>query len=217
MAKMTDEQFDALLGEILREAGERLTEEDREWHDKVPEDFRKAGRDTIAAMSALVLPRKKPRLPPGKRLLLAAALTLSAAGAVTAGGYYGIPSVHAWVDGRIAAVARENETARRPADYVIPDPGEEFTLRDEAFTGGMAYRWFVTDRRQVIVEIAPELPENLSFQGESVAVAGLPAVYSEEEQALLLFDGNAEIYIGYWNGTREETIAYAETLLEANR
>ena len=216
-SEMSAEEFDALLEKALKYNGDRLYEEDRQWHDKVPESFEKTGLDTLTAMSAALAKPAKPRVGFGKKLLVAAVLSLSAAGAVTAGVYYGSPQVRDRVNERIVASSAAAE--RRPADYAIPDPWEDYELRGEAYTDTMTYKWFVHERKQVIVEIAYNLPEGMDdlSGGEAVAVGGVPGVYSAAEQAILLHDGGVDIFIGYWNGSREDTLAYAEALLDANR
>ena len=57
----------------------------------------------------------------------------------------------------------------------------------------------------------------LAVDGEAVVVGGVPGVYSAAEQAVLLHGSGIDIYIGYWNGSREDTLAYAEALLQANQ
>lgn len=215
LSELSEREFDALLEDALRDAGSRLYRDDLAWRERVPEHFTRAGRDAIAAMStALVKPAK--HLGFGKKLILGAALTLSAVGMVTAGAYYGSPAIRECVNTRIAAASAEAE--RRPMDYVIPDPWEEYELRGEAYSDTMIYKWFVHDRKQVIVEIAYNLPEGMDelSGGESVTVGDVPGVYSETEQAILLHHGGIDIYIGCWNGSREDAIAYAAALLAAN-
>lgn len=207
---MTTEEFDALLEESLRYTGDRLYEEDRTWRDSVPDSFASAARASVADPV-----RTRPVLPAAKGILLAAVLTLSAAGAVTAGVYYGSPAVREAVNRRI--VAADAAQAKAPADYVIPDPWEEYELVDEAAGDSMVYKWFRKDKKQVLVEIGYRLPADMQLTGEAVTVGGLEGVYRAESPAVLLHGDGVDIFIGCWNGSREDTLAYAAALIEANR
>ena len=98
-------------------------------------------------------------------------------------------------------------------------PLAKVTVTDEAAGENMVYRWFNGGRRQVLVEIAAQLPEGDATvaDAEAVAVGGVPGFYSESARTLLLVDGETKLLIRYWNGGREEIMEYAETLVEANR
>lgn len=214
--EISDARFEALLREMLAEAGDALCREDALWRDQVPESVKRAARDAVAAIPTAPALRAGPRLPLGRRVLLGAVLSLSAAGMATAGAYHASPTLRAWVDSRIAAPSAQAE--RMPGDYAIPAPWDEYEVTDAAQSETVNYAWFVRGSEQVLVEIALRLPDGVGDlpDGAPVSVGGLEGLYSEQKNALLLCDRGAYIFIKYWNGGMEDVLTYAEALLAAN-
>lgn len=214
---ITDEAFEALFAEMLGRRGNLLIAEEARWHDRVPERVRNAGFAALASPAAgSVLP--KPRLPLVRGLLIAAAAAV-AAGAVTTAAHHTLPALCEYAEHAPFFAAAQPDDARAPEEYVIPAPWEDYTVRDEAASEHMLYKWFGGGRKQVLVEIARTLPEDLSQTGalEAVVVSGTAGAYCEENRSLLLYDDRMCIYIRYWNGSRDDVFDYAAALIEANQ
>lgn len=215
---ITDEAFGELFREMLERKGSSLNREEAQWRGRVPESFKASGR---AALAALAVSPKAPKLrfPGAGRILLTAAVTLAAAGTVTAGAKYAVPAVKAYIESRPAVTQSVAESARDPREYAIPAPWEDYTIQDEASGERMVYKWFGGGRKQLLVEIAWQLPEDSNQPGEleTVFFGDLWGTYCEENRSLLLHDGAVSVYIRYWNGGREDVLAYAEAFIEANQ
>lgn len=215
-------EFDTLLREIFEDAGDRLWAEDRLWHDRVPDSAKAAGRETLSAMSAaLVRPARPGRaagLTLGKRLLIGAAVLLSSASLVTSAVFYASPALRERAAARFVADAAQ-PGAKAPAEYVIPAPWEEYEITDEGEGEAMVYKWFDGGRKQVLVEIAGRIPADYTVPADAAPVSpgGLYGLYSDTDETLLIEDGGVYIVIRYWNVEEDEALAYAETLIAANR
>lgn len=210
---ITDDALDSLLYELFERKSAALAETEAYWHDRVPERFRNAGRDALLMLSAPAARVRTPRR--GLALGLAAVL---AAGAVSAGALALSPSLRGRASALFGAAYTEPLREREPMDYVIPSPGEEFTVRDEAAGQAMVYRWYGAEHSMVLVEIARELPEDAAQteDAEAVTVGGMWGSYCADTRSLLLHDGAVSILIQYWNGEREDILAYAEAFAAAN-
>ena len=104
---------------------------------------------------------------------------------------------------------------------MIPDPGEEYAVTDEAVSQTLVYRWYSSREKELLVEIAYRLPEEQTLDGpvEYRAVGGMWGTYAEAERTrlLILRDSDVLILIELFGGEEEELKAYAQHLAEANR
>jgi hypothetical protein len=108
-----------------------------------------------------------------------------------------------------------------PGDYVIPSPGEDFTVTETVDDQRLVCRWFTSAEQELMVQIAYKLPlEITGAEGtEIIDLNGrVAAVYLEQgEQKLVeLRDGEILLQIEYYNADKEEVLAYAAALAEAN-
>lgn len=227
------------LGELMREYALRLDRtierDEREWRDRVPESL----DNRVAALAAGAIPfepaldRLMPRpstvvkkaasaAAKGGMALKAIAITVAAAAAVSAGACAASPAVRGRVGGLLAACARISDTrsALSPGDYIIPSPGEGFTVTDEAKSANMHGCWFTSDDREALVQIAASLPEGteVSEDAEAIPVGDRWGTIEETESTcvLILNDGGVMIRVEFWGAQRDEVIDYAAGLLAEN-
>ena len=225
-------------GKISRRTFEALMRQRREqeqvWNTAVPKHTDQAAERAFRQMEAMV----------AAGVPIAAGATAAkaaggskAAGAVTAVKVLAVAAAGAAVIGMgtLAAVpaARQGlgqllaperaETAqtvsRLPGAYVIPSPGEDFTVTDQAQSDTLNARWFTSAHQQVLVQIARQLPEESSEgAAEAVTAGGLSgALYqSGSTQVLLLRDGDVLLRVQYFNGDRDTLLAYGQALAAAN-
>lgn len=233
--KITNERFE----EIMREARvARYLRMDEQYRDEVPEHIDRAAdrafRQMEAWIAAGVILSPAPEAPPlpkaagtatkaagAAAALKATAVTLSAALLISAGGYLASPTLRQTVNGVLGIEAASPDTrrsARAPADYVIPSPGEGYELREDLSTETVAAKWFVAERRLLMVQIAKELPEEPTGVGEVVTVGDMVGMAYEidGDQQLLLRDGELSILIKMYNADRQELLDYAEQFALAN-
>lgn len=224
--RLTGRRFDALMREYVDRRGGALLAEEELWRDRVPDRADAAAEKTFrrlraCAATGVPLPTPASILPAAgaaAKAVKTVALTLAAAGVIGAAAYTAAPVLRDARGGGIAAVRRAAE--RKPAEYVIPDPGGDLTVTDEGSSGKMAYRWFGSPEQELIVEIAYAVPEELAGdgQGEITAVGSMwgELWHGEHTELLVLHDGAICITIEYFNADRDELMAYAESLVRAN-
>lgn len=121
---------------------------------------------------------------------------------------------------RIRAEQGADRPAKKPGDYIIPSPGEDFEVTDESQSERVTARWFTAERSQVLVEIAYKLPDELvrTEDIEYVTAGGLPGtLYETEEMSILiLWDGDVYILIEYFNAGDSALMDYAAALAATN-
>ena len=228
--KISNERFDEIWQEARVERYLRISEQ---YRDEVPEHIDRAADRAFRQMEAWIaagaipspapetppppVPRRAVRLSAGTGAAKIAAAALGAAVLVAAGSCAAIPALRDAVSEAlgIEAVQHGNEprrSARSPGAYVIPSPGEDYELREDISTDTLAAKWFVAERRLLMVQIAPELQELPTGEGEAVTVGGMVGMVYEVDgdQQLLLRDGGNSILIRMYNAQREELLDYAE-------
>lgn len=222
--------FAAMLREMLNDEGGALLEEERRWHDRVPAQLDRTAMACLSAPSAAAAERpiRTPSLPAsaalsGWRLALAG---LGAAALLAAGTVAAVPALRARVVSLLPAPAVQETEAPgllgdSPGDYQIPLPGPDYTVTDEARSERLAYRWFTSPDRELLVKIAYRLQEDRAAGGETeyVQLGPLWGTYCEADSTrlLILRDGPVFLLFESWGGTREELVEYAERLIASNR
>ena len=228
-------KFESLMQAYAAWEDEEIRAAEREWHDKVPDSLDRAVHELCAgalpaaplllsgSAAVQVCARGGKATSAGLKAVKGAAIGLAAAALVTAGAYTFSPAVRELAAGlfRCETVTEQvRASARSPADYSIPSPGEGYALTDEARGERLYYRWFTAPRRQLLVEIAYRLPEDVT-QSENVELVELGGLWGTLSEAvgtelLILRDGEVFILIELFNGSREELMEYAEALTAAN-
>ena len=235
-----DERFESLLRSYALRLDREIAVEDAAWGGRVPERLDRriealtlgAGAAGAAALAGTGLRKTTTVGRFGARLgrlgLLGAikglVAALAAAALLLGGAYLVSPVVRETVENAVSGLrtAPEPSTALpdSPADWVIPSPGADFKLRDEAGSGTMQGRWFTNEARECMVQIAARLPggSSLGDGAEPVEIGGLPGEYQDTglTQVLLLRAGDTLIRIEFWGAERGEVIEYAERLIESN-
>lgn len=216
--------FDTLMEELLRVDGERLLAINRSRAADVPAGVDAAARRALGQLGKTAAAGRAAAGGVARRVVLPAVVGLAAVTAVTAGGLAASPALRdraADALGFLSDTAPRRVQTRSPADYVIPSPGEDFTVQEEASGGTVVYKWFASDTKAVLVEIAGRLPEDAAVpeEAEPAAVEGGVGWYYELDAAnyFRFTDGGAEILISFRNADRETLLAYAERFIEANR
>lgn len=223
--RISNKRFDCLMrayrAELLMEEGPAL-------RGQVPESTDRAAERAFRKMEACIASGSA--VPAGRAAVKAAAKAGAAAkilavivgGSVLigAGSYAASPAVRERV-GRLFSYAHTDRAARRsPGEYVIPSPGEGFSVTDELVSEYMHGCWFTMGEREVLVQIAEELPPEAGQDGgaEVVTVGGAWGTYAEtgDTLTLILHDGDVLIRIETLGADREGLLAYAAALLAAN-
>ena len=218
-----NDDFALLMDALAREEGARLLRENEAWRDRVPEKGDRAVRAGLAALGAGLAAAGVRRSAGLLRRVLLPLLAGVTAAAVAAGGVVAaVPSLResfcAWLSapGGAAAVG----AARSPGDYLIPAPGEDFTLREESRSDTVQYKWFEAGERAALVELALRLPEDGSVpeSAEPAAVGSLRGFCWQRDAAwyLTLTDGEVSILISLKNADREALFTYAALFAAAN-
>lgn len=226
--RLTNREFEILMREHIDRRGAWLLSENARWAGSVPEHTDRAAEKAFRTLSACaaagaplpvpsVLARSAKAAAVGAGIK-ALAVTLAASAVIGAGAYAAAPKVHELLGAAHSVTANARHLA--PADYVIPDPGGDFTLTDEGASNKMAYRWFGSPEQELIVEIAYALPDE-AVQDEKIEVMNAGSMWgtvseAEHTQLLILRDGDVFIVIEYFNAGREELAAYAEAFAQAN-
>ena len=232
-AKRTDADalFQALTREFALRMDRQIEREDREWSDRVPESMDRMAAGLLSgSLPAVYIFGEPTVIHSAKRLARRAsralavritAVALAASAAVGAGGYAASPALRETVSAVLTAQRSETAPERTPGEYVIPSPGEGFSVTDEAVGTKTRGCWFTSADREMLVQIACRLPEGaeLSDDAELLFVDDVPAYYEQTDttRVLLLRDGGVLIRIEIWGAEQEELIDYARRLLEANR
>ena len=224
----TDERFGSMIEEMVRAEGDELLKTEELWHAAVPKST------DAAALAAIgtVLPYAAPavgRAAAGSGLLKAAkaaAIALGAAAVVAVGAVTVSPTLRGEVSAllsgaeRPAVVQSVQQQRAVPGAYVIPSPGEDFAVTQTVDDERLVCRWFTSDTQELMVQIAYKLPQEITglADTEPVEVNGTSAVYLEQgDQKLLeLRDREVVIQIEYFNAEKDEVLAYAALLAEAN-
>ena len=226
MERISDERFIELMKRANHERYLRISEK---YRDEVPECFDRAAERAFGEMAAWVAAGAIPSEPPQRASLPKSAATsgigarilavvLSAA-VIGGAGYAAVPAVRNAVNGVLGFVqTAPAQAAKQAADYIIPSPGEGYELREDVTTDNMAVKWFVAERRLLLVQIADELPELPTDGGETVTVGGTAALaYDiEGDQQLVLLDNGMIVLMKMYNASREELLDYAEIFAAAN-
>lgn len=227
---------DDWLGELMHQYALRLDRDierdEAQWRDRVPESLDKR----ITALAAGILPAESAleRLAPrhtgaGKRAASAVktgtalrtiAIAAASAAVISVGAFTVSPTVRERVDAWFDICAVQARRAAAPGEYIIPSPGERYTVTDEAQSARMHGCWFTSEEREVLVQIAQSLPDGaeVSDDAEAVVVGGCAGLIEEngDTQVLILDDGGVMIRVELWGGDRDEIIDYAGRLLSAN-
>lgn len=229
--KISGARFDELMAQARADRFLRLN---AAWRDRVPAHTDRAAERAFRQMEAWIAagavpaqaqpPAAETRLPRraggagASAALKLAAVTTSAAVLLGAGSYIASPAVRDAVNGALGAARTADAGSRRPADYVIPSPGEGYTLRADVATDTMAAKWFVADRRLLMVQISGQLPEEPEGDGEIVVVGGMVgmAYDVEGDRQLIIRDGENSILIKMFNADRQELLDYAAVFAAAN-
>lgn len=219
----TMDEFDMLMYELVHEEGPRLLEENRRFRDKVPPRSEASARAVIAALGAGTAAKRALGLAgQGKLLTLAAAVTLTAA--ITGGALIASPTVRQHAGRAVSAVVEtvtaQRAASRAPGDYIIPSPGEEFTVQESVDTDTLAYVWFAAGDRAALVEIASKLPEGTAIpeDAEPMPIGGTVGLCYEIDAAQYMIwqDGGVTILISLKNEDRQALLDYAERFAAAN-
>lgn len=224
--RISVKQFDTLMREYRID---RLLSQEEELSALVPESTDRAAERAFEQMRLAVATGAPVSFRPTKAAgaslgAKAAAIAVSAAVLAGAGTCAISPAAREYAVRAISAVIQsvqpEKSAARQPGAYIIPSPGEDFTVTDESQSERMTAKWFAGGRRQMLVEIAYKLPDELvkTEDIEYVTVGGLPGTLYETEgmELLVLRDGSVYILIEYFNAGREALMEYAEALLAQN-
>lgn len=216
---ISDEVLDELFREYERQEEKRCKAVNEQWKSRVPESM-----DSMVRALALGAIPAKPKLmkavAAGSAAVALKVTAVAVASALTLGvGAYAVsPAVRDCVDSIISGKAYDQK--RGPKDYVIPDPGEDYSLTDEASGENMTAKWFTSDKAELMVQIAYRLPEdpNSSENVDLVTVGPLWGTYQEAENTglLILRDGEILILIETWGAERAELMSYAEMLVQSN-
>lgn len=230
--KVTNARFDALMEDARTArclALEAESDPPPAHTDRAAENAFRRMEAAVAAGAALTLAASGRRGAAAARFgtlltaLKRAAAALLASALLLAGSYALFPDLReaagallGLTDTRV--IETPGRAERSPTQYEIPSPGEGYELREDVSTDTMAARWFVAERRLLMVQIARELPDVPTGEGELVTVGGLTvAAYDVDgDQELLLYDGEISILIKMFNASRDELLAYAEVFAEAN-
>lgn len=230
------------LGDLMLRYGEQedrlIRDGETRWRGKVSDSMDAMVRDLGAGILPAVLildsagsapaipaPKKRIRAARAKAVSVSAAvralaLTIAAAVVLSVGACVVSPTVRGLTKQVFTSVlGAESVPARTPDSYIIPSPGEDFSLTNEAEGDNMLARWFTSDRMEALVEIAYRLPENTSADaGEVVTVGDMWGTYRETggTGVLILRDGDVYIHVEFWGADREEIMRYAEALVQAN-
>ena len=234
MARRND-WLEKLLWEYAAAEDRRLSAAEQTWRRRVPPEL----DETVRRLQSGDLPpkpllgrpcpaRSLPHAAPARAAggLTAGRVTLlsAAAAALLAGGAYTLsPPLRAAVNALFCPPAQQQEEhvqQRTPREYVLPSPGEEFTVTDEAVGETMQGRWYTSEEMEVLVQVAYRLPEDTSHTEnvELVTVGRLWGTYHEAggTRLLILRDGEVFIHIEFWGAEKETLFAYAELLAAAN-
>lgn len=233
--KLSGRGFDELMRDARIERFLRLNED-----GAVPEHIDAAAENAFEAMRAWAAVGAVPAAAGGAAFarsaggirhisgLKVAAITVGAAALIGAGGYIASPAVRGAIDSAIQIQSRETgsvsvreaQEQKHPGDYIIPDPGDGFTLREEVAADHTAARWFEDGNRQLMVQIAWQLPEEPDEDDrlKTVVVGGIPGTLYDVDgdKQLILRDGRVVILIKMWQADTDEILAYASALTEAN-
>lgn len=206
---------------------------EKAYADAVPASVDQAADDALQKMQGWIaagaLPHEKPLSAAGKTSVSIAkagigvkiaAVVLTAA-LLGAGTYAAVPAARDAVSALISAeraAAQPGRRDRQPADYVIPDPGEGYALREDVSTDTMIGKWFVSDRSFLMVQIAKKLPDIPADGGEAIAVGSTAGMMYDVDgdQVLVLFDGDMTVLIRTYTENRQELLDYAELFAAAN-
>lgn len=226
-----NEWFRSLDSDTVEREGTRLLRLEREWHDRVPERADRAAKDVIAlsrfaALAVLLSPLllRRPAFRPVGRLvssiagkIVAAALIVAVT--VSAGVLVVSPELQSRLGIRGGTEPRQTELAAEPRTYRIPSPGEQFTVTENGEGDQVRYIWFTSEDQIILVEVLNYYPEEMTRGAEAISVGGTPASYSEGGNAktLVVQDGDISLVIQASGFVRDEILAYAGLLLEANR
>lgn len=230
--KISDERFMEIMRQARADRDLRISEE---WKDKVPEHADEAADRAFKQMEAWIamgaIPALTSEASAGRRgrsgktakamgagaHVKITAAAVAAAVVIGAGSYAASPGVRRAVSG-LCAVGEKTESPRAPAAYEIPSPGEGYSLREDVSTDTMTARWYTAERRLLMVQIAYELPEEPSGEGDAVIVGRMPGMAYDVkgDQQLVIRDGDVSILIKMFNADRQELLDYAAALAEAN-
>lgn len=216
MRRISGREFDRLMRDY---ALDRLVERQDELNAAVPDSTDRAAEQAFRKMEAMVSSGAysgAARAGAAAAAAKAVVISVTAAAVLCAGSYALSPTVRSAVDGLVGIEAPA--PSKQPGEYIIPSPGEDFSVTDEAEGERMAARWFKSDRQQVMVQIAYRMPEDIDTGQEFITVGGLPGTLTEADdtETLTLRDGTVIIRIQYFNADREELIGYAERLISMN-
>ncbi len=233
--KITNARFEELMREARIERSLRIVDRNSEVPAHVDEAADRAFRQMEAWIAAGVILSPAPEILPlpkaagasgaaaGLTALKIAAVTVGAAALIGLGSYAAVPALREAVNDSLGAAQTQSlrevqREAKAPADYVIPSPGEDYSLKEELSTGTVAAKWFVAERRLLMVQIAPSLQETPPADSETVTVGAMVGALWEQEgdRLLLLHDGQVTVLIRMFNAERQEILDYAEAFAEAN-
>lgn len=217
--------FESMMRELVQTEGAKLLEEEKVWRGRVPEHIDKTAHLALSAGAAAQAPIRAGFA--ARHAVRAAAGIVAAAIAVTGGTLAVSPAARARAaelfGGAEAAsgayVARRSE--KTPGDYVIPAPGGDYTVTDEASSERIRYKWFTSSEREVLVEVAYRLASGAydAADAEFVFLSdGSMGTYREDDSSasVVLQDGEIDIRITFSNAVQEDVLSYTEQLIAAN-
>lgn len=228
-AKITKARFDELMAHARFE---RYLGIDELYSDRVPEHIDRAAERAFHRMEAWIAagaipgtvpePPTMPKAAGAAAAMKATSIALASAVLIGVGSYCAVPAVREAVNGCLGiktAISDASYSAKSPADYVIPSPGDGYELREQIDSDTVKAGWFVAERRLLMVQIAPELQELPTGEGEVVVIGSMvgTAYEIDGDRQLLLYDGGMTILIRMYNADRQELLDYAELFEAANR
>lgn len=218
--------FESMMRELVQTEGAKLLEEEKLWRGRVPRDIDSAAR--MALSSGAIIKAAAPvkaGIAAGHGARIAAAI-VAAAVAVSGGIYAASPAVRARTaelfggSGASTGIFAARQAEKSPADYIIPAPGEDYEITDEATGDSMRYIWFTSSEREVLVEIANRLTDGAYDPGAEILFLsdGSMGAYSggEDSASLVVQDGDIDIRVTFSNAEQDDVLSYAELLIAAN-
>ena len=224
MPEQTD-AFESMMRELVRDEGARLLEGEKAWRGLVPDSIDKVAYAAIAAGTAA----KAAPAAAGfavKNIIKAAAVAVAASLVVTGGACVVSPAFRARVsdlltgtEGAGSAYVQKNAD-KTPGSYAIPSPGDAYEITDEAVSERVQYKWFTSDEREILVEVAYRLPGNDAEAAGEVLVlsGGLWGAYTEDggTKTAVLHDGDIDVRITFSNAEKDDILSYAELIASQN-
>ncbi len=232
--EFTDERFGSLMKEMVRTEGEELLKVEETWHAAVPKSTDEAAMAAIGTVMPFAAPaagsaaagHAAAGAAVGKAVKTAAvalaALAVVAVGAVTVSPTLRDNVSALLTGGNSSAVSQSVHQGRAvPGDYMIPSPGEGFTVTQAVDDERLLCRWFTSDVQELMVQVAYKLPAEIAgAEGSEPVRLGetIAAVYFEqgEQKIVELRDGEIVLQVEYFNAEKDEVLAYAALLAEVN-